>query len=382
VPPLQLAGRGAEEGSLSSPASLAPSSSVTLPTTGSSTYRASTASTPGPEDLQQAVSGLALAQQACLQEMLARQEQERRQLRQEFELRQRELVQQILHQFPGLHLGTAEPGKENTPPVARPQASPGTKPPMVRNLESSFNSMASSTPSSSGTLKKEESARPVLRSNTFKVQPAAVEVPAAALEPLHRAAWVRLTALGRGFLVRRLLATDRVRHLRRTVRETLACAVQLHREATGAAPGRQELELHARLLAQLEAACAQLHHIFFGLDTPGRMALLAADRTARRARADRSEDGGAKPRLSAATAARLATRSKLDSGGLASSNMARFETRRRRAVLTSRSVSASGPSAREPRSRVVRSICSSGGPAVGMTQSVGGAGGSRRPSWK
>ena len=43
-------------------------------------------------------------------------------------------------------------------------------------------------------------------------------------------AWVRLTALARGYLVRKLLATEKVQFLKRTIRETLACAVRLHLE--------------------------------------------------------------------------------------------------------------------------------------------------------
>merc|ERR1712107_656296 len=117
--------------------SMAPTSSVTLPTS-SSTYRASTRNSedkrqpqeryqvdsqriPEPEDLQQAVSSLALAQQASLQHLLARQEEERKALRHEFEARQRELVAEILQQSPGLNLSTTDHGRENMPPVARNQ---------------------------------------------------------------------------------------------------------------------------------------------------------------------------------------------------------------------------------------------------------------------
>ena len=149
-----------------------------------------------------------------------------------------------------------------------------------------------------------------------------VKLPSAALAPLHLAAWTRLTALARGFLTRRLIATERVQDLKRTIRETLSCAVQLHMEA-GGAPNKQELDLHARLLAQLEGACADVHHIFFGLTVGERMALLANDRAARQAKAQRlldarkEEADKVKPRLSSATAARIAAKSKATSPALA-----------------------------------------------------------------
>ena len=342
VPGLELAGLVGDE---ESSQSLAPSSSVTLPTS-SSTYRASTRNSepedampleertrrgskriPEPEDLQQAVSSLALAQQASLQHLLAKQEEERKALRQEFEARQRELVAEILQQFPGLNLTTTDNGKENVPPVAR-------------NLEDSFSNPSSRTTnpstfepsrasSSSSTLKDDPPIKTVMRSNTFKVtrvkkEVEKVKLPSAALAPLHLAAWTRLTALGRGFLTRRLMATERVQDLKRTIRETLSCAVQLHMEA-GGAPNKQELDLHARLLAQLEAACADVHHIFFSLSVGERMTVLANDRAARQARAQRlldsrqEETGKVKPRLSSATAARIAAKSKAPSPALARS---------------------------------------------------------------
>ena len=336
VPGLDLDGLLGEEDSSTS---MAPTSSVTLPTS-SSTYRASTRNSedkrqpqeryqvdsqriPEPEDLQQAVSSLALAQQASLQHLLARQEEERKALRQEFEARQRELVAEILQQFPGLNLSTTDHGKENMPPVARNLEDSFSKPAsQISNQSASPLSRASS---SSVTLQDDPPIKSVMRSNTFKINkaknegPPPVQLPSAALAPLHLEAWTRLTALARGFLTRRLMRTERFEDLKRTIRETLSCAVQLHHEA-GGAPNKQELDLHARLLAQLEAACADVHHIFFGLTVGERMALLANDRAARQARAQRRQDSGdlgAPPRLSSATAARIAAKSKPQSAALA-----------------------------------------------------------------
>ena len=344
VPGLELEGLLGEE---ESSQSLAPSSSVTLPTS-SSTYRASTRNSefedarvheersqeiskriPEPEDLQQAVSSLALAQQASLQHLLARQEEERKALRQEFEARQRELVAEILHQFPGLNLSATDNGKENVPPVSRNLEESFSNPPPSRTTTNPKSLEPSRASSSSSTLRDESPVKSVMRSNTFKVnkvqkeEKVVVELPSAALAPLHLAAWTRLTAMGRGFLTRRLMATERVQDLKRTIRETLSCAVQLHMEA-GAAPNKQELDLHARLLAQLEAAVADVHYLFFGLSVGERMALLANDRAARQARAQRlldvaKETNNVKPRLSSATAARIAAKAKAPSPALARS---------------------------------------------------------------
>merc|ERR1712059_220866 len=78
----------------------------------------------------------------------------------------------------------------------------------------------------------------------------------------HKHAWDKLTAIGRGFLTR-------------------------------------------RLLAQLESACISLHDIFFRLGIPERMSILALDRVARQARQARGGQPKSEKRISSATAARL-----------------------------------------------------------------------------
>ena len=134
-----------------------------------------------------------------------------------------------------------------------------------------------------------------------------VAVPPAALDPALKPAWTRLTALARGWLVRRLLRTEKVRSLRAVVREAVACAVALHRETAGRAPAPADLALHGRLLAQVEAACHALHHIFITLDTPARMSVIALDRSAASQKAARPALAP-HSRVSSATAARLAAR--------------------------------------------------------------------------
>ena len=60
--------------------------------------------------------------------------------------------------------------------------------------------------------------------------PAPISVPPAAYESKYAEGWLRLTALARGYLVRRLVATDKVKFLKRTIKETITCAVKLHQE--------------------------------------------------------------------------------------------------------------------------------------------------------
>jgi len=285
-------------------------------------------------------------------------------------------------------------GKENTPPTCRQGP--------VRNLESSFSSVSSQstlenesrTSTISTTLREQanlhlshndKQCKPILRSNTFKIkdmEAKQIMIPTAAMAPLHMAAWTKLSALAKGFLTRKLLNTEKVKELKRTIQETLSCAVQLHLEATGT-PGKQDVELHARLLAQLETACRQIHDIFFRIDTTQRMALLAADRAARRAKAERRETSKMPTkRISAATAARLASKT-----SSTSSDTAQFETRRRKAILTSKPGIHKSPRMRMVRSiysstSTSRSVCSSSNPSSLMSRSVSSLGSSNKPSWK
>jgi len=186
--------------------------------------------------------------------------------------------------------------------------------------------VANSSPSLTrrGTFTKRDVARPQI----------AVKIPDSALLARHQRGWLRLTALARGHLTRALLRTEKVEGLKRTIRETVACAVQLHSESGGSPPSKEDLQLHSRLLAQIEAACQALHDIFFRLDTAQRMAILSLDRRAARERMVRSLSGniGAKKRLSAATEARL--KAKANSPKLES-----WDEKRQRVMKNARNIS-------------------------------------------
>ncbi|XP_017060567.1 uncharacterized protein LOC108100935 isoform X2 [Drosophila ficusphila] len=92
----------------------------------------------------------------------------------------------------------------------------------------------------------------------------------------------RINAAVRGFLTRRLFATEQVQRIVQTIRDTLIFVLNLHLETCG--HGRQNAEepanlrLKARLLQQLCSASRTLHLIFFQTNTKERMEIIARDR--------------------------------------------------------------------------------------------------------
>lgn len=92
------------------------------------------------------------------------------------------------------------------------------------------------------------------------------------LPPL-RAATI-INAYTRGFLTRRLLRTERVCQVIETIRESLACALEMRNEQQ---LELKDLYLHDRLIQQLTHGCHELHSIF-SLPAAERMAIIAADR--------------------------------------------------------------------------------------------------------
>ncbi|KAL4706081.1 hypothetical protein ACJJTC_001679 [Scirpophaga incertulas] len=75
--------------------------------------------------------------------------------------------------------------------------------------------------------------------------------------PQEREAATRIVACARGYLVRRLLRTARVRCTVQTIRDALLCALQLHCDRAGIRGA--DVDLHRRLIQQITAACYSLH---------------------------------------------------------------------------------------------------------------------------
>ncbi|KAL2101308.1 hypothetical protein ACEWY4_003069 [Coilia grayii] len=117
----------------------------------------------------------------------------------------------------------------------------------------------------------------------------------------------RLTAIVRGFLVRRLLKTEKVKHLRQTVQDTQEFIRSFQTEVpprrTSLSP--QDLSLQERVRAQLRAALFDIHDVFFELGLEERLALLQQDRELRTERKLRDMEKAKAPKerrcLSAAT---------------------------------------------------------------------------------
>ncbi|XP_067118585.1 uncharacterized protein [Centruroides vittatus] len=90
----------------------------------------------------------------------------------------------------------------------------------------------------------------------------------------------RVSAVAKGYLTRRLMKTERVQNIIQTIKDTLICALKFHQE-TPIKKGKitvKDAELHKRLIAQLTAACYELHDIFFKLTPKERMAIISQSR--------------------------------------------------------------------------------------------------------
>ncbi|XP_016295659.1 centriolar coiled-coil protein of 110 kDa-like isoform X1 [Sinocyclocheilus anshuiensis] len=116
-----------------------------------------------------------------------------------------------------------------------------------------------------------------------------------------------LTAIVKGFLIRRLLKTEKVKHLRQTIQDTQ----EFIRSFSTDAPQRndslseQDLSLQERVRAQLRAALFDVHDIFFTMTPQERLSLLQQDRELRTERKLREMEKAKSPKdkviLSAAT---------------------------------------------------------------------------------
>ena len=142
-----------------------------------------------------------------------------------------------------------------------------------------------------------------------------------------------LSAMVKGFLIRRLMKTERVQRIIGSMRDTMTIALQLHREAKqvntshlaqngslNVTPTKrvtmQDVELHRRLLQQLFKDSQEFHNIFFKLTTIQRMNIIKLDNEKKEGRSRLSDISPkvlssnpgdfAKPkRLSSATKARI-----------------------------------------------------------------------------
>ena len=211
----------------------------------------------GPTDIEKAVSNLTQFHYERMSSLLARQEEERQRLKLEFEMKQQELIDQIVKQFPNLKLQLSVPSTEPRPETDQTSSipphtetelkttekskSPDTKPEPVQKPKG-FISPNIETPSLISQIRKpqvspdvtplpvETQKREVVRElHPFHTKKE-LHIPPAVYSEKYAQGWTKLSALARGFLVRRLLRTEKVQVLKQTIRETLEFAIQLHLE--------------------------------------------------------------------------------------------------------------------------------------------------------
>uniref|UniRef100_A0A673BSD7 Centriolar coiled-coil protein 110 n=1 Tax=Sphaeramia orbicularis TaxID=375764 RepID=A0A673BSD7_9TELE len=101
-------------------------------------------------------------------------------------------------------------------------------------------------------------------------------------------AFCRISAITRGFLTRRLLKTEKVKHLRQTIVDTQEFIHSFQTEASvkKCNYSAQDLSLQERVRAQLRAALYDIHEIFFQMPLEDRLGLLQQDRELRVERND------------------------------------------------------------------------------------------------
>ncbi|XP_015271593.1 PREDICTED: centriolar coiled-coil protein of 110 kDa [Gekko japonicus] len=108
----------------------------------------------------------------------------------------------------------------------------------------------------------------------------------------------KISALAKGFLTRRLLQTEKLKHLQQTVKDTREFIRNFQSEAPlkRGAVSVQDASLQERVVAQLRAALFDIHDIFFKMEVSERMNILHHDREVRKEKMLRQLDKAKTPR--------------------------------------------------------------------------------------
>ncbi|NWW45912.1 CP110 protein, partial [Pedionomus torquatus] len=108
----------------------------------------------------------------------------------------------------------------------------------------------------------------------------------------------KITAVAKGFLTRRLLQTEKLKHLKQTVKDTSTFLKNFQSEAPlkRGNVSAQDASLHERVMAQLRAALYDIHDIFFTIEASERMNILRHDREVRKEKMLRQMDKVKSPR--------------------------------------------------------------------------------------
>ncbi|KAJ8679554.1 hypothetical protein QAD02_015341 [Eretmocerus hayati] len=180
----------------------------------------------------------------------------------------------------------------------------------------------------------------------------------------HVRAATKITAYAKGFLVRRLMKTEKVIALKNTYREALHCMLRLHVDAPLNLP---ELNFHQRLQLQCDSASMDIVDLF-SQSPAKRMEMISHDREIKRARCERPSSARS---YSFATQRTLA-RKKLKEMGVCASMQSSIMTRSCPARTRSQTWASNAREKRVTTSMINR----------GMTRSTSAGGGAERKPWR
>ncbi|CAC5424654.1 CCP110 [Mytilus coruscus] len=190
--------------------------------------------------------------------------------------------------------------------------------PRDRDNESDISTFSRGTPKQS--LKFNHSTpspktyKPVLHSPVKEVQHAwtssTMVYPESAFDPRLQHCFDRVSACVKGYLTRRLLVTEKVQEVVKTISDT-KCFARSFQAETPIKKGQvnnQDRDLLDRIIAQLQAALLDIHEIFFDIPVWERMQIIDHDRQLRGERrlresgaTTRSSVSSSQPRISSAT---------------------------------------------------------------------------------
>ncbi|XP_044037097.1 centriolar coiled-coil protein of 110 kDa-like [Siniperca chuatsi] len=238
--------------------------------------------------------------------LLAEQEKEQQRLRLELEETDRRLKEQgCVRPLSGDACGWSCRSVSDSCPVVSPSC-PGLSPAHTPSERSPGHSIGFPSPVSSSVSSPSVQPPVYLWGPTW-----AVSKPRARLSLVLTAeqqrAFCRIGASIRGFLTRRLLKTEKVKHLRQTIVDTQEFIQSFQNEAPQkrGTYSAQDRSLQERVRAQLRAALYDIHDIFFEMPLGERLALLQQDRELRAERKLRDMEKAKCPKervvLSAAT---------------------------------------------------------------------------------
>ena len=196
------------------------------------------------EQIEAAVTALAIQQQKEIQKMIEQQSKEREQLRQMFEDQQRELINSVLSA-----VSTTNQTEDSSAGI-------------MADLESNLTSINTEpptssiiTPTSKNIIRIPSPVIPTVRppppDPSTLILPTNWNLPEEAQTPENSIRFEKLSALVKGHLTRRLMRTQKVQDIIKSMKDLLTIALQLHREAQQY-PKMEDVQLHARLLQQLQ----------------------------------------------------------------------------------------------------------------------------------